>query len=609
MILSRSRWCKALLSSIVVAFGSFTLGATSDQPDVSLDELLALYRTYKLPLPSDDAKLVRFESGWRTSDKSGKEVRLDYLGFLVKPATSDHPAVVLVGTREITAKSTASKITPVATTTALAKDGTIKEYEAMFGLTSTLALAIQCKSRGWDDLARGLLENRRGREFIRDPMPGGTLLPLRPSVAHMAWKHWENALVDPETDRAEIAKRVKALLASEPSFTDYNRGLLAVLEVTLKPSQAKPGSIEAMIDGLANVSDIYEDSRSSDPLITKLALLGFEAVPALIEHWDDPRLTRGATPVVANSKGSLIPVCGAVRGLVTNLAGEGLEAKTGEIKKADVLAWWAKAGQTGEEAYLVAHVLPTGANEREPNTRMLRIIARKYPWHLPAIYRAVLEKQPSVGSTDAVEAIGGSSLPREIKCELLLRGASNPGLEHRRPALWALKDVDPEQFLQALIATLESLPKTPKEPYWSCREATFAHLVMETDDPRAWITLEKVAKRSDVGLRMEFMSPFNYTYIANRQRRQRLEFLSHFLDDDEVRDAEANAKRYEGPIAAGEVPRIEVRNFAAWQIASILKMGVDPDRRWTAEQWTELRIRVRQRLVDELAQKPEQAVR
>jgi hypothetical protein len=38
-------------------------------------------------------------------------------------------------------------------------------------------------------------------------------------------------------------------------------------------------------------------------------------------------------------------------------------------------------------------------------------------------------------------------------------------------------------------------------------------------------------------------------------------------------------------------------------------MGVDPDAHWTAEQWIELRVRVRKRLVDELARENEKAVR
>ena len=86
--------------SILVGLNSAILAASPDRPEPSLDELLALYRTYGLPLPTNEAKLVRFESGWRTYLGRGKkETPLDYLGFLLKPATANHPAVALVGTQ------------------------------------------------------------------------------------------------------------------------------------------------------------------------------------------------------------------------------------------------------------------------------------------------------------------------------------------------------------------------------------------------------------------------------------------------------------------------------------------------------------------------------
>ena len=90
---------------------------------------------------------------------------------------------------------------------------------------------------------------------------------------------------------------------------------------------------------------------------------GVEAVPILIDHWDDRRLTRGATPAAGNSKGSIFQVSGAVRRLVKNLAGEELEANEQVIEEADLLAWWAKAQQTGEEAYLVGHVIAWTAKD------------------------------------------------------------------------------------------------------------------------------------------------------------------------------------------------------------------------------------------------------
>ena len=60
-----------------------------------------------------------------------------------------------------------------------------------------------------------------------------------------------------------------------------------------------------------------------------------------------------------------------------------------------------------------------------------------------------------------------------------------------------------------LLATLEALPRTPDEPYWSCPEAAYAHVVLATDDARVWKAFEAAARRVDVGLRMQFLNPMN----------------------------------------------------------------------------------------------------
>src|ERR1700722_938248 len=167
---------------------------------------------------------------------------------------------------------------------------------------------------------------------------------------------------------------------------------------------------------------------------------------------------------------------------------------------------------------------------------------------------------------------------------------------HRRFGLSQLQKLDPQQFMTILLATLESLPKTPTEPYWRCPEAAFGHLVMGTDDARAWKMLEKVARQSDVGLRMEFMNSMNYNYVGNRQRKQRLEFLAAFLDDADAPDVSANSKMFDGPHAGFTFKRLEVRDLAALKIASILGMPDRPDMNWTPEQWNKLRNQVKERL-------------
>jgi hypothetical protein len=79
---------------------------------------------------------------------------------------------------------------------------------------------------------------------------------------------------------------------------------------------------------------------------------------------------------------------------------------------------------------------------------------------------------------------------------------------------------------------------------------------------------------------------------------RRLAFLSAFLDDETLRDDSRNAAKYEGPCAAFTFPKISVRDFAAMQIASILKIDPldPPDATWAKEQWAGLRLKVKGRL-------------
>src|SRR5262249_16127665 len=144
-----------------------------------------------------------------------------------------------------------------------------------------------------------------------------------------------------------------------------------------------------------------------------------------------------------------------------------------------------------------------------------------------------------------------------------------------------------------LLATLEGLPKKPKEPYRECPEAAYADLVLATEDARAWDMLEKVAKRSVVGLRMEFLSRMNYIDLGDQRCIERLKFLASFLGDTDIPDVAVDPEMFKGPHAGFTFRSLAVRDLAAMEIASILKMPDQPDSDWTAEQWEKLRARVK----------------
>jgi hypothetical protein len=331
----------------------------------------------------------------------------------------------------------------------------------------------------------------------------------------------------------------------------------------------------------------------------------------LIKHLNDERLTRTVKRGFNNFPTYHQRVGMVVSDLLQQLSGtelgkNWLERQTGwNVERAAAQAWWVKAKKVGEEPYLVRHVLPTDAKDLWPNATMLRIIAARYPWRLKQIYRTILHRRPGLQSWPLTDAIARSSLPPELKEKLFREGVAHSNLEHRRMALSELMKTDAKHSVSVLIRTLQQLPRTPKEPYWLCPEAAFAHQVMDTDDPHAWDVLRRVARRSDVGLRMELLNPMDYTYIGERQRRQRLEFLAAFMDDATLRDKRSKPSMWSGPHAGFTFPRMEVRDLAAMKAGSILGVDGEPGAEWKSAQWSAYRDRVRKALTDAL-NKPDQ---
>jgi hypothetical protein len=414
----------------------------------------------------------------------------------------------------------------------------------------------------------------------------------------MAWRYLTESLTSPRSDWRLLARRLKRLIAREENVNTLpNRELIRSLDLALVPSKAKPGTITAMIDDLvqAGADEWYLDARAM-----KLVLRGFDAVPALIEHLDDDRLTHGMSGIL---RGPLRHdrVRDFVSDVLAKIAGGALGGSETEgpdppVTKAQALDCGKKARQTGEEAYLLAGVLRGAEIVGEPDRYLLEIIAKKYPQSLPALYLKVVDKQQGVESTDMAAAIGASALAREKKLELLLHAVRGSNARHRVSALWALKDVDTRLFAQLLVQLLESLPQKAKGPDSDRPEASYALLVSETADPRAWEALLKVAKRSSAGLRLEILERVGARPSDNKQRRPRLRFLVGLLDDPAVRELTFDPRsRGRGP-AAQDFERLAVRDLAAMEIASILELRAEPKPNWTAEQWTKLRTDVRRAL-------------
>jgi hypothetical protein len=567
-----------------------------------LDGLLADYRGFGYPMPPADAPLVWFEP---ESAPAGHPTLFE-LSFLLEPGTEDRPAVVMQGTRErwLSWRPRSEVLSLTRLTRLQIKrlvDSVIIDEE------TGLVLAIHCQARGWEALAQALVDKRS--QWSDRPA-----ILLRSGT----WERWSGALSLAGADWPLIAKQLRALIAADKALdTEANRALLAALEVSLVPSKARPGSAEALIDGLMRVRGDGNVDKASDPHYRRLLEQGFDAVPALIEHLIDQRLTRavdrGTGPEPPYRPAYRYRVCHLASDLLRGIADGGLkEAPAAEspeeepfephpkvLKKADARAWWNKAQALGEERYLLSRVLPEGGAPQGENTHLLRLLGHKYPQHLVRAYRTILVKYPEADSQPFAEAICASRLGKETKKELLLDGLRNEDPEHREAAT-ALRRQDPGCFAELLVTLLDGLPRTPTGTYRDSPTEWYASLVSQQEDPRAWRALERAARRADAGLRMHYLLvlgnlPFPFRApLDERQCRRRLAFLAAFLDDATVRDLGSDPKKFAGEFVAARFPRLEARNLAAWQMARILRMEVDPVPEWTAGQWAQLRAEVRQ---------------
>src|SRR5262249_48037809 len=280
-----------------------------------------------------------------------------------------------------------------------------------------------------------------------------------------AWNYWIEQLRESDTDWPAITRQLKILLASDPRLDSAaNRSLLNSLDATLVPGKAKPGSIEAMIDDLVQVRKTPAPFQCTvtDPKQLRVLQLGFDAVPHLIEHLDDQRLTLSGDTV-----GRL--AAEMVQGLAGSQFSKDLDDPEHDWTawKADARAWWEKAKNTKEESYLLTGVLPSHSGRQSlqwPNGYMLAVIQKKYPRHLTKLYRDALDKYPRMVTSPLAEAVTQSSLPKDTKLELLLSAASNKDAERRYTALCEIRSLAPRRFRESLIANLERMPKSRRSP-------------------------------------------------------------------------------------------------------------------------------------------------
>ena len=224
----------------------------------SLDQLLADYHRFGLPLPPEDAPLVRFEERpsymLEAGDGKGHTETITVpptygLGFLVEPAGWLRPAKLLYATETLDRETI--QVGPPLAPQQLTADYLKANHS---GPSESLVLALQMHVRGWTAAAVQFDEG----------FPQLIQHPARTELHLLAWAYWEGRLQDAADDSwSAAAPQMKALMAAEPDLdTPENHALLKSLQAALVPSHAKPGSVEALIDDLIHA---YGTGLPDDP--------------------------------------------------------------------------------------------------------------------------------------------------------------------------------------------------------------------------------------------------------------------------------------------------------------------------------------------------------
>jgi hypothetical protein len=418
-------------------------------PDqATLQKLLTAYREWGLPLPPPDAPLVLFETGTTRQDGFfAKREKLYALAFRLKPAVDKYGPLLLVGTRECKPEYPGLEVKVVEPDSKLAERSEPRYFYPVFEINAAVATAVQCESRGWHELAEALhergLRQSAGHPYGMFCQPADQ--PPRTALAFVAWMHWGNELAQPHSDRAKIYSRMKQVLAVEPKLrNEWNELLLRRLESALKPSAAKAGSPVALIDELAEVSN-PEHSYNRDLRYRRLVQQGFDAIPELIQHLTDERLTRAVFEGLNNFAPRFYLIRDFTSEIIRGFADEDLllDRRRGVldvwVSRKTASKWWERARKEGERTYLLRTVFPKEYNGKYPREQHITVLAAKYPRDLVQVYETILKDRPDTYARSVIDALAECSLPREQKLELLRKGASHPNRDIRARSEYHLR--------------------------------------------------------------------------------------------------------------------------------------------------------------------------
>ncbi len=597
-------------------FSAWQPAAVSDQTETQskLKALTEMAARFRMLIPTAEKRLVLAHTGSHSSlgkSSTSRDPAIYSPAFLLEESADS--VVVLRGfTTETPKRRREASWREFSTEPVKPAYG---GHAVRFGQISTFVCAVQLAASGDLETAAKLLERYESDnhfelvdgQSVEDLQDQPTALLALCIVDHLR----QQILARPE-DWKDTLLRMRSLLNDFPDLkTDTRAALLDDLTKTVFAKPPDRDSTEELLliwsrtpSRLRHLGLYHTyDEAAADTTARTHVMQGFKAIPGLIALLNDRRVTVHESAAAMRAPARIQRVGELSEKLLIEIAGSRCPETVNRKTSAVWLAWWNKTQRIDPEEFFVSAVFTreNGRITREYESPA-RILAEHFPHRLAPLCEEFSEvAAENVPPCDLPEAVAGARLPRGERSRILSRFALKGSLAQKRWVLQALAKLDGPEAARILKTIFDRFPKDAREGYWTCPEAAYSHVVMQIEENGCWADYLRVAKRSSVGLRMEMMNPFNYAYIGDKCRSLRLAFLAAFLDDESERRIPPgrNQGKFDGPCAAFTFPQIQVRDFAAMKIASILDMDRHPDEFWTSENWRALREEVRSRLASE----------
>lgn len=469
-----------------------------------------------------------------------------------------------------------------------------------------LIFAAQAHHLGWNDLAQLGLERGLKSDELKN---SESKTPVLDWFRQLAWHEQYNQLLQPDSDRRAIQNRMQQFLCPEDrEFHEYQLSFLRDLKQTVRPGWNRKGTPEDVIDGLVKGTKTRDD----------LLALGFDAVPAMIRHFNDVRFTREVNHYfLNNSVGSyhqrVSQVCRELLESMFedvrrfNKSNPDVSGETGYLIEQDweTNEWLRDVRLLGERKWCVRNVIRSSEPFRPEmtfvNESLLVILREKYPDELPALIPKQT-KHVVLGLT-VLKSIAESRLTKKQKLAALHDAENNPAAWHPVDVVRARKTIDASAARRQFAAMLDFAARSGDLKKIVIRERDLAVLgaLHDFDDPELWKSFELILPKIDTGTRIVMINiglRHHDSKGEDEHIKERTACLLKLLDDTSPVPNE-----YEKNYTYLNLKPVTLGHLAMIQLSRLAQCEIVPKPDHTPAEWAAIREKVRVAAEKELAKK------